>query len=53
MIAQVDRDGNGKISIEGMSFIINHFPSRGNSNDETVEYFFFLIEFAALVERES
>jgi hypothetical protein len=41
MIAQIDRDGNGKISIEGKDKI-----------SMTVNYFFYL-EFAALIERQS
>lgn len=45
MIAQVDRDGNGKISIEGIIVIHCIF-------NESYSVFLFT-EFAALVERDS
>jgi hypothetical protein len=43
MIEKVDRDGNGKISIEGRSFI--YFLAQ--------KFTVYFLEFAALVERES
>jgi hypothetical protein len=46
MIAQVDRDGNGKISIEGMLLNIHEISL-------FIFLFVFFVEFAALVERES
>ena len=45
MIAQVDRDGNGKISIEG--------KKKKTTRIFVLFFFSFFIEFAALVERES
>ena len=56
MIAQVDRDGDGKISIDGMSrsfFLLRKFEKCQTLSMNTCNILFhFILEFTILMERE-